>query len=288
MIHAQASVPGAANSLRVAAAQIRSTEDPATNLATVVAAIERSGEAGAGLVVFPEAAMASVTIRPSLVAEPLDGPFASTIRRAARAAGLVAVVGMFTPSPDGRTSNTLLVTGVSGSGAAVDASYDKIHLFDAFGSRESDTVAPGSAIVTVDLDDVRVGLATCYDVRFAAHFTELGLRGAQVVALPASWADGPGKTEQWDLLTRARAMDAQAWLVACGQAWQPAQGAAPLGIGRSVVVDPLGGVRARLDAAEGLLVTDLDLTAVQRIREQVPVLAAVRAEPAAHRRTVEI
>ena len=125
-----------------------------------------------------------------------------------------------------------------------------------------------------------VGLATCYDVRFADQFTRLGRRGAQVVLVPASWGDGPGKAEQWDLLTRARAADAQAWLVGVDQAWRRPWGKAPLGIGRSVVVDPMGAVRQRLDAGPGMLLADLDVETVRQARERVPVLASQADPPA--------
>jgi predicted amidohydrolase len=64
----------------------------------------------------------------------------------------------------------------------------------------------------IEVGGVRVGLATCFDLRFADQFTALGRDGAELVVVPASWGAGPGKEEQWDLLTRARATDAQAWL----------------------------------------------------------------------------
>ena len=96
--------------------------------------------------------------------------------------------------------------------------------------------------------------------------------GAQLVVLPASWGEGPGKAQQWDLLVRARAMDAQAWLLACDQAWTPPQGSAPLGLGRSALVDPTGGVRARLTHEPDVLVADIDLGLVERTRALVPVV----------------
>lgn len=163
--------------------------------------------------------------------------------------------------------NTLLLTGPDG-----EFTYDRIHLYDAFGSRESDTVAPGSRLVTAQVAGATVGLATCYDLRFADQFTALGRAGAELVLVPASWGEGTGKAEQWDLLTRARAMDAQAYLLACGMAWRPPQGADPLGVGRSVLVDPLGRVHVRLGHEDGLLLAEVDPSTVPPIREQVPIL----------------
>ncbi|MBW3085048.1 Hydrolase [Austwickia sp. TVS 96-490-7B] len=252
---------------RVAAAQLSSTGDPVENLAAVEEWTQRAADDGAQLVVFPEATMACFGTRLAQVAEDLDGPFASGVRGVARRCGVTVAVGMFTPASQGRVHNTVMVSGPAG-----EWRYDKVHLYDAFGSRESDYVAPGREVVTAQVGDVTVGVATCYDVRFADQFTALGRAGAQVVVLPASWSDGPGKAEQWDLLTRARAMDAQAYLVACDQAWRPSKGDDALGIGRSVVADPVGGVRARLGHESGLLVTDVDLTLVEQVRRRIPIL----------------
>ena len=255
--------------LRMAAAQMASGPDPVANLASAVSFAERAADLGAAVVVYPEAAMACFGTRLRDIAEPLDGPFASGLRACASRLGITLVAGLFEPAGDeaGRVYNTLLLTGPDG-----DVTYRKIHLYDAFGSRESDTVAPGDTLVTTTVSGATVGLATCYDLRFADQFTALGKAGASLILVPAAWGDGPGKAEQWDVLVRARAMDAQAYLVACDQAWQPPVGAAPLGIGRSAIIDPLGVVRAQLNHEAGLLVGDVDLATVAPVRERVPIL----------------
>jgi predicted amidohydrolase len=253
--------------LRLAAAQLTSGSDPAINLATATEAVRRAADAGAELVALPEATLASFGSDLRTVAEPLDGPFATGLRKLAAELGVVVVAGLFEPAPDGRVHNTLLATG-----PGVDASYRKIHLYDAFGSRESDLVAPGKELVTITVQGVTVGLATCYDLRFADQFTALGRAGAELIVVPASWGAGPGKEEQWDLLTRARASDAQAWLLACDQAWTPPVGTDPLGIGRSVLADPLGRIHTRLGSDPDLLVANLDTTLCQTTRQRVPIL----------------
>jgi len=257
--------------MRVALAQIITTADPLANLEIVADSVGRAAAAGAQLVVLPEATMCcfGVPLRP--VAEPLDGPWATRVREMAAAAGLVVVAGMFTPDGD-RVRNTLIATG-----PGVDASYDKIHLFDAFGFQESATVAPGKACVQVEVDGVTVGLTTCYDIRFPALFQDLAADGAQVIVVAASWGAGPGKREQWELLACARALDATSYVLACGQA-DPASvgrpvGTAPTGIGHSLVVSPLGAVIDSLGAEPGLLVVELDPAAVAAARRALPVLA---------------
>jgi hypothetical protein len=158
-----------------------------------------------------------------------------------------------------------------GKGAVLDQLLG-VPVPDAFGARESDLVAPGRERVVIEVGGVRVGLATCFDLRFADQFTALGRDGAELVVVPASWGAGPGKEEQWDLLTRARATDAQPWLLACDRAWAPPTGNDPLGVGRTVLVDPLGEVRARLGQPPGLLRAEVDVDVVRTVRERVSVL----------------
>ena len=206
------------------------------------------------------------------VAEPLDGPWASGVREIAAAAGITVVAGMFTPAADGRVHNTLLATG-----GGVQAGYDKIHLFDAFGFAESDTVAPGTEPVTIELDGLDVGLATCYDLRFPGLFQLLGDRGAAVVVVPGVVGRRAGQAGQWDLLVRARALDSTTFVAACDQA-DPATvgrdpGRAPTGIGASAVAGPLGELVDQLGAEPGLLVVDIDPGEVDAARKVIPVLA---------------
>lgn len=259
--------------MRIAVSQLLSGTDPRHNLRLLTEQAERAAAEGAQVAVFPEATMARFGIPLGPVAEPLDGPWAREVREVARRTGLLVVTGMFTPATDGRVTNTLLITG-----RGVDTHYDKIHLFDAFGFAESDTVAPGEEPVTVAVDGVRLGFATCYDVRFPELFQRLAGDGAQLIVVPASWGAGPGKREQWEVLVRARALDSTCWVVACGQAdpvaaGERTAGKAPTGIGHSLVVSPLGEVRGRLGAEPGLLTVTVDPAEVAEARRTIPVLA---------------
>lgn len=124
---------------------------------------------------------------------------------------------------------------------------------------------------------MRFGLATCYDVRFPALFTWLAGLGAEAIILPASWAGGPGKVDQWRDLCRARAMDATAWVVGVDQAdpasvQKPVRPGSPTGVGHSLVVDPWGRVVAEAGGSEELLLVDVDAQAVAEARRTVPVL----------------
>jgi deaminated glutathione amidase len=262
--------------MRLAVAQIISSADQAANLELIRDYATRAKAAGAELVVFPEAAMRAFGNTLADIAEPLDGPWATTVRGIARDLDVAIVAGMFTPGADGRVRNTLLVTG-----PGLDTSYDKIHLFDAFGFAESDSVDAGTSPVTFKLNGTTIGLATCYDVRFPALFTANALAGAHVNIVCASWGAGDGKAEQWDLLIRARAVDSTTFVVACGQGdpasiGLPSAGAAPTGIGHSAVISPLGSPLATLGREPELAVVDIDPTSIDDVRGKLPVLANAR------------
>jgi deaminated glutathione amidase len=259
--------------MRIAVAQILSGTDPADNLQLVREYTGRAADAGAKLVVFPEATMCRFGVPLAPIAEPVDGPWADGVRRIAADANITVIVGMFTPADDGRVANTLLAAG-PGSPNQPDTHYDKIHLYDAFGFTESRTVAPGRGPVVITVDGVGVGLSTCYDIRFPELFTTLARRGAQLITVSASWASGRGKLEQWTLLARARALDCTSYIVAAGQAdpGEPLASSAPTGVGGSLVVSPFGEVVASAGADPQLLVADLALEQIAKARETIAVL----------------
>lgn len=254
--------------IRVAAAQFRSTNDPVENTLAVERWARRAVDAGAQLLVCPEATMVNFRTKLAPHAEQFDGRFATALRRIASENGLWLVAGMFEPSGDGRVHNTVVAT----DGEALHA-YRKINLYDAFGSQESRTVTPGTERVTFDALGTTIGLACCYDVRFAEHFIGLRRDGAKLVVLPASWSDGPRKVEQWELVVRARAMDSQSHLIAADQSGNTTgdDKGAPLGAGHSMAIGPLGEVHARLGAEDDLLVADLDLETVEQARRTIPM-----------------
>ena len=263
--------------MRLAVAQIVSSADLTANLELVRDYATRAKAAGAELVVFPEASMCAFGNPLADIAEPLDGPWATAVRAIAAELDIAVVVGMFTPGAGGRVRNTLLVTG-----PGIDTSYDKIHLFDAFGYAESDSVDAGTSPVTFELNGTAIGLATCYDVRFPALFTANARAGAAINIVCASWGAGEGKAEQWDLLVRARAVDSTTFVVACGQGdpattGLPSDGAAPTGIGHSAVISPLGSPLVALGGEPELAVVDIDPAIIPDVRGKLPVLANARS-----------
>ncbi|HUH68532.1 MAG TPA: carbon-nitrogen hydrolase family protein [Mycobacterium sp.] len=264
--------------MRIALAQILSGSDPAANLQLVRSYTGRAADAGAKLVVFPEATMCRFGVPLVPIAEPVDGPWADGVRRIATDSGITVITGMFTPAGEGRVTNTLIAAG-PGTPNRPNTHYDKIHLYDAFGFTESRTVAPGHQPVVITVDGVQVGLTICYDIRFPALYTELARRGAQLIVVCASWGSGPGKLEQWTLLARARALDSMSYVAAAGQAdpgdaltSSESGSGAPTGVGGSLVASPLGEVVASAGARPQLVVADIDVDRVAEARDNIAVL----------------
>ncbi len=258
--------------MQVALCQLVSTADPDRNAEQVADHVRRAAAGGAELIVFPEATMCAFGHPLGPVAEPLNGPWATRIHDLAAESGCTVVAGMFTPAGD-KVTNTLIAT----DGRQLYG-YPKIHLYDAFGFAESDTVAAGDEPVIIDVGGVPVGLTTCYDIRFPGLYVELADHGAQVIVVAASWAAGPGKIDQWQLLTRSRALDSTCFIAAAGQADPTTcdvstKPGAPTGIGYSAVVGPDGKTLAELGAEPDILFCDLDTDRVMQVRRQLPVLA---------------
>ncbi|OLT45288.1 acyltransferase [Saccharomonospora sp. CUA-673] len=260
------------STLRVALCQLTSTGDPTSNLDLVRRWTADAAAQGARVVVFPEAMMAHFGVPLAPLAEPLDGPWADAAADIAREHDVLVIAGMFTPDEE-RVRNTLLITGLG-----EHRGYDKVHLYDAFGFRESATVAGGNELVAVDVDGVRLGIATCYDVRFPGLFQALAEQDASAVVVAASWGAGDGKREQWELLVRARGLDAGTWILACDQADPAVTGVdvnpkAPTGIGYSTVANPFGVVQAQAGPGPELVVVDIDTEVAEASRRATGAIA---------------
>lgn len=249
-------------SLRVAVAQLAATDDGGLGTDAAVALVARAAEAGARLVLLPEYALAwAPRLHAGLAAE--HERFADGLAAAAAQHGLWVIAGTLVPDGD-RMRNVALAIGPDGT---VRGEYSKVHLFDAFGVKESDTLEagpPGHPVV-VDVDGWGVGLATCYDLRFPESFRVLVDAGADILAVGAAWAAGEGKAEQLDVLARARALENTAYLLLASQC-----GAGRTG--RSAVVGPLGELMVTADEQPQLLVADLDRDLLGGVRATVPSL----------------
>lgn len=263
--------------MRIGLVQITTGPDKMDNFLMAEQGIREAAAKGATLIVCPEAtAQAFDTGRLDTQAEELDGEFSTALKGLAAELDVVIVAGMFRPADTqgeiNRVYNTALITG-----RGMHQGYNKINTFDAFKYKESDTVKPGTEQVIIEVEGVRVGIATCFDIRFPQLFQDLSRAGAQVVVVPTSWADGEGKLNQWRILNAARALDSNVFIAAAAQARPGGESEAgketgPTGIGHSTVVDPFGNRLAELGYGSDVLVVDIDPELTEKARKTLPVL----------------
>ena len=262
-------------SLTAAIAQFAPGEDKAANVDTMIGLLTRAAELGAQLVVLPEFAVFTAPAMDDRFvdsAEPLDGPSVTRLARVSAELGVSVVVGLNEPAGDGRIHNTLVAL----QDGAIAAVYRKVHLYDAFGYKESDRVlaADPSTPQLLELNGFRIGMQTCYDLRFPETTRWLVDAGADVIALPAEWVPGPLKEYHWNTLLRARAIENTVYVVAADQI-------APGGSGNSAILDPMGIPLAALGEAAGVGVAVLERDRLDSVRTINPALTLrrYRVEP---------
>ncbi|PVW06319.1 hydrolase [Microbacterium sp. Gd 4-13] len=254
-------------SVGVAVAQFAPSASREANLAVIVELTERAASRGARVVLFPE--YSSYFVDPfdetlAANAEELDGPFVAALTRLASATGVVVTAGLLEKSMDGRrVRNTVVAVGPDGPLAV----YRKLHLYDAFGQRESDWVEPGEIETpqTFEVDGLHFGLMTCYDLRFPEVARTIVDEGVDVVLVAAEWVRGPLKEHHWRTLVQARAIENTVFVAASDHP-------PPLGVGHSLVVDPQGVAIAAVGTTTDVAVAHLDLDAVARVRRVNPAL----------------
>lgn len=256
----------------LAVAQFAPTTDAAANLAVMRRLAETAVARGASLVVFPEY---SSWFAPDMgrdwvdAAQELDGEFVSQLATMSASLGIHIVAGMLerTADPD-RVSNTLVALGPDGS---LLATYRKLHLYDAFGAKESEWILAGSieAPQTFAWGGFTVGLETCYDARFPEVTRQLVDAGADLVLVPSEWVRGPLKEAHWRTLLTARAIENTIYVAA-------ADHAPPIGVGNSLVVDPMGIEIATIGEVTDVAVAWLSTDRVTSTRVTNPALALRR------------
>jgi deaminated glutathione amidase len=247
----------------------------ARNLATATRLVSEAADAGARFVALPEnfgflSSDADVVHHAQSID---DGPFVAPLRNLARARTIYVLAGSVPErGPDAaHIYNTSVLIGPDGGSVA---KYRKIHLFDVDlddGTKleESSTCAPGSELVTADIDGYCTGLSICYDLRFPELYRGLVSRGARVLTVPAAFTLHTGK-DHWEMLLRARAIENQCYVVAPAQFGH--HGGKRWSWGKAMVVDPWGTTLAVAPEGEGFVTARLSASSQDDVRRRLPAL----------------
>ncbi len=260
---------------KIAIAQVESSTDKNANLHKARSLIRDAKRSGAECVAFPEFLMAFSPASQSAeelarMSEPMDGPFVSALCDAARTEGIGVLATIYeTAALADRVFDTAVWIDSHGR---IASAYRKLHLYDAFGFKESDKFAPGAEIAPlIACGDYRCGLMICYDLRFPEMARMLALDGASILFAPSGWVQGDFKVEHWQTMIKARALENGCYVIAPDQVGN-------IYVGHSMIADPLGRTLVDLGEKEDLAVVALDLQLIEQTREKLPLLKNRRAD----------
>lgn len=264
--------------MRTALIQLPVSGDKQRNIDTACRHIQEAAAQGADIAVLPEMFCCpydNACFRP--YGETAGGPAQQTLSAAAAAYGIYVVGGSLPELAEGKVYNTSYVYDPAGREIA---RHRKAHLFDIDvpgGQRfmESDTLSPGNAITTFETAFGTMGLCICFDLRFEELARCMALRGAKCLFVPAAFNMTTGPAH-WELLFRQRAVDNQCFTVGVSPARDETAGY--VAYGNSIAVDPWGTVLCRAEGGATVLYADLDLSRVDAVRQQLPILSARRRD----------
>ena len=266
------------NTLTVAQVQMPVVRDKDANIAAACRLIRRAAETGAELVMLPEmfcCPYENNAFHP--YGEPLGGPAQQALSALAKELKIWIIGGSVPELEEDRVYNTCFVYDDTGRQVA---RHRKMHLFDISveggqSFRESDTLSPGNDITVFDSPWGRLGLCICFDLRFEELVRVMTLQGARAIFVPAAFNMTTGPAH-WELLFRQRAVDNQLFTIGTSPARNDRE--TYVAWGHSIVCDPWGTVLHQCGAGEEIAVTALDLSRVDSVRRQLPILSARRED----------
>ena len=263
------------SAVRIAIYQAQSGIEPAANAERLIGAVDDAATGGAAMLFTPEmSGMLDRNRERALGKAQVEGDdrVLQAVRAAAKEAGIWVHLGSLALKGEGgKLTNRGFVIDDQGE---VRARYDKIHLFDVDlptgeSWRESAMYQAGKEAVMVAGTPVgNLGLTICYDLRFPELFQRLSDAGAEVIAVPAAFTVPTGRAH-WQVLMRARAIEAELFIVAAAQAGQHEDGRQTYG--HSLVADPWGELLLEMGGEPGLAFAEIDLARIADVRSRIPV-----------------
>jgi deaminated glutathione amidase len=259
--------------VRMAAIQMVSAADVATNLAEAERLLAEAVQGGARLAVLPEffpLMGLRDTDKVAVRERPGNGPIQEFLAATAQRLDLWIVAGSvpLEASVSDKVRNSCLVYDPQGKLAA---RYDKIHLFGFDNGREryveANTIEPGAEVKVLESPYGRIGLSICYDLRFPELYRHMGAVDAIVV--PSAFTATTGAAH-WETLIRARAVENLAYVLAPAQGGVHASGRRTHG--HTMIVDPWGEILARIPTGAGVALADIDPARLAAVRRSLPAL----------------
>ncbi len=262
----------------VALIQMDVGPERADNLARARALLARAAKRGAQICCLPELFSYMGSFHdPNAVAEDERGPTLTMLRTAAREHRMTIVGGsVLMRQRRGLPRNTCFLLDRNGR---IRAHYSKLHLFDIevkdrIRFLESRFMQAGTHATVAKTPAGVAGFAICNDLRYPELFRKMITAGARIIFLPAAFTKFTGR-DHWLALTRVRAIENQCFLIAVNQSGRNVDHVRFFG--SSVAIDPWGKVIAEGPAqGDAIVMAQIDPTAVDRIRRELPALKKIR------------
>ncbi|MEM4237832.1 MAG: carbon-nitrogen hydrolase family protein [Candidatus Nitrosocaldaceae archaeon] len=259
--------------MKVAIVQIRSSLDKYDNLKRSISYIKEASKNGAKMIAFPEFLMSYSPITQTAkelyeIAESIEGEFVSSLLEAAKENNITVIATIYEKSNiDYKVYDTALF--INDKRVKV---YRKLHLYDALGFKESDKLVAGDKLpTTIDLENTKIGMMICYDLRFPELARLLALDDARIIVAPSAWVSGEKKVEHWQVMLRARAIENGCYVLAPDQTGN-------IYIGRSMIINPYGDILLDMMEEEGIGIVELDLKYLDMVRDRLPLLKNRRSD----------
>ncbi len=255
--------------LKVALTQLRPVADKDISIRNIEYYSGIAASNSAGLIVFPEYYMFYSPYKETVIknSEPLNGNYVKRLKEISSENKIGIITGI-----NEIYDHNYYDTAVFVQNGELDNYYRKVHLYDAFGYKESDIYTYGNGPFKISsMDNVNFGMLICYDIRFPEVFRNYSLNDVDMIVLISAWFSGPMKEEQWLSLVSARALENTVYLATSNMV-----GGAFTGI--TTFTDPIGAITARAAEDEGIIYATVDTERIAAVRKKMPVLRQRRPE----------
>lgn len=260
--------------MKISLLQIDSGDDKDANFRKAQKYIIEAAEQKSDIICLPEIFLYQGDDREKKV-EKLSSHYIVAFQELAKTQKVNLILGsiLLIDEPAHKPTNTSLIMNRKGE---IIYRYDKKYMYDVerddLTYKESDVIQPGSKIGFFELDNIKMGVGICVDLRYPEYFRELTKKGVEIVFLPSNFRKVTGQLT-WDALTKARAIENQIYFCACGQTGGIG---AEERCGNSRILSFDGNIISEIGESEGIVTADLDLESLREFRKEFPVLKQIK------------
>ena len=257
---------------KIAIVQMKSENRKKENLINSLNYIEYASRKKAEIIFFPEFQMLYSDENQGMQelsneAESINnGIFIKKLKKSAKDNNIEILATLFEKNDDENNKRVFDTAVYINKSGKIIAKYQKVHLYDALGFKESNKMISGNKIEKpINTKLGKTGIMICYDVRFPEMSRILTLNGAEILAVPSGWVSGIMKEEHWKTMLTARALENGTYVIAPDQVGN-------IFCGRSMIIDPFGSVLLDMGNRQDIEIIDLQMNRVEEVRKSLPLL----------------